>query len=256
VQQYIDEVYDVGGFGIILHPDDHESDKSTAIHPWLDWSIDGPSQREGRSGGMELWNWMSDWRSKHKHYNTQQLLETPNTVLTGPTSAVLEWWDRLNQEGRRTFGVGGLDAHATPWRGSTAFPYVWMFGTLTNYLLLDEPLADDSQQATRQLLGALAQGRSYFCNRVDGSPPDLPFSAQQGDTLWLPGDSPALADGTLTLHAVADADTETRLIHNGQVIASAAGSLQQQAEQPGVYRVEGQRHGHKWLYTNPLFVAP
>ena len=57
---------------------------------------------------------------------------------------VLAWWDRLNMAGKRTFGVGGVDAHAikkrAPWGEVEVFGYKWTFSTLTNYLLLPEPL--------------------------------------------------------------------------------------------------------------------
>jgi hypothetical protein len=258
-QAYIDETYERGGFGIMAHPDDHEENISAAIHPWEDWSIDGPSQREGRAMGIELWNLMSDWRSKTERQDIDELLKDLDRVFTGPTQAVLSWWDRLNRDGRRTFGIGGLDAHAmkrtTPGAGTTIiFPYQWAFGTLTNYLLLDDPLNADLSQARQQVYRALQRGRSYFVNRLDGDAPALPLMMTRGEVKWYPGDNPTLTSGPLMLQADGGAGTELRLIHNGELIASATATIEQQIDQPGFYRLEGHRTGRPWLFTNPIFV--
>lgn len=258
-QKYIDQVYTQGGFGIIAHPDDHLEDKSKGVHPWDDWSIAGPSEHEGHTGGLEIWNVMSDWRSKRTPENRTVLITEPQQALTGPTPAVLAWWDRLNLEGRRTFAIGGLDVHATKERlGSEpviVFPYLWMFGTLTNYVLLDAPLSNDIAQARSQIYQALRQGRSYFVNRLDGTPPALPFRATCGDQHAYPGDTLELSAGTITLYAMGDTTSELRLIHNGEVLISVSEELEYRIEQPGVYRLEGYRSKRAWLYTNPIYVV-
>jgi hypothetical protein len=258
VQDFVDEVYARGGFGIIAHPDDHLEDRHRGMHPWKDWEIDGPRQRDQQPGGLELWNFMSDWRA-HRSAQRREAIENPAAMLHGPTPAVLAWWDRLNVAGRRTFGILGLDAHATKeymnGQRVTLFPYAWMFGTLTNYLLLDEPLAtDDDERARRQVLGALREGRSYGCNRLAGNAPALPLYARRGDDTWHLGDSPTLEGGPLTLHIDAGTESEARLIRNGEVTATFTQPATLTVEQPGVYRLEAQRNGQGWLYTNPIFV--
>ncbi len=260
-QQYVDEAYARGGFGILAHPDDHLADKSKAIHPWADWTIDGPSEREGRSVGLEIWNFMSDWRAKRQTHSREQRYHHPEQVLSGPTPTLLAWWDRLNSEGRRTFGIGGLDAHATREHsldGTTqikVFPYEWMFGSITNYLLLDAPLSPDVSEARQQVYTALTGGRSYFVNRLDGTAPALPFWASRAGQTWQMGDSPSLADGPLTLHLESGPEAEMRLIHNGKILLTTAeATYEQHIDQPGVYRLEGHRNGRPWLFTNPLYV--
>jgi hypothetical protein len=260
-QAFIDEVYAAGGFGIMLHPDDHEEDRSQAIHAWDDWNITGPSQRAGHTMGVELWNVMSDWRSKRRTHDRSELVDKPAMALTGPTTAVLAWWDRLNMEGQRTFGVGGLDAHATrsrhPTRGDTVllFPYEWMFNTVTNYVMLDEPLSSDLDQARQQIYGALTQGHSYLLNRLDGTAPTPPLVARRGDEVWHAGDSPSLAAGPVNLAVDAGTEANVRLIANGQIAHTATQATEWTIDQPGIYRLEGYRNGRPWLYTNPLYVG-
>jgi len=182
-QDFVDAVYDRGGFGIIAHPDERVANDFKDIYRWDDWQIDGPRQRDGRPVGIELWNVMSDWGEQLTKRNKELLFFFPQMGLTGPTHATLAWWDRLNVAGKRTFGVGGVDAHAfkkrAPWGEVEVFSYTWIFGTLTNYLLLREPLACDSRVATHQVYGALAEGRLYFVNRLDGLCPELVFHAER-----------------------------------------------------------------------------
>jgi hypothetical protein len=266
-QDYIDAVYAHGGFGIIAHPDERVANSFKDIYRWDDWSIDGPRERAGRVVGIELWNLMSDW-GEHLTPRTKELLYFfPRLGLSGPTPETLDWWDRLNVAGRRTFGVGGVDAHAfrrhAPWGEIEVFSYRWCFGTLTNYLLLPEPLDADPDVATHQVYAALAEGRSYFVNRMDGACPELVFHAARGPTIdvgttgrcWPIGACPSLRDGPLTLVADAGINAELQIVHDGQVLVKGLRALRHTIARPGVYRLEGYRKGRPWLYSNPIYVT-
>ena len=260
-QDYIDAVYARGGFGIIAHPDERIANSFKDIYRWDDWSVDGPRQRAGRTVGIELWNLMSDWGEHLTPRSKELLFFFPRLGLSGPTPETLAWWDRLNVAGRRTFGVGGVDAHAfkkrAPWGEIEVFSYRWIFDTLTNYLLLREPLASDAQTAIRQVYGALAEGRSYFLNRLDGDCPSLVFHTTHGDARGEVGACQSLGEvGPLTLVADAGRGAELRLICDGRVLIKGRRPLRQTIARPGVYRLEGYRKGRPWLYTNPIYVMP
>lgn len=259
-QDFVDEVYRAGGFGIIAHPDERVQNRFKDIYRWENWTIDGPRNREGRVTGLELWNVMSDWGEHLRSFHTLMNFMVPRLGLSGPTPATLHWWDQLNMAGRRTFGVGGVDVHAfklrLPWKTAEVFPYRWMFGTLTNYLLLNEPLSANAYQATNQVFGALIGGHSYFVNRLDGEVATVPFGVTRGAAQWQIGDCPSLNAGPLTFAADVGGNALLRLIHNGQVRASGVRALRQSIDQPGVYRLEGYRGGRPWLYTNPIYVQP
>ncbi len=257
-QDFVDAVYARGGFGIIAHPDEFVKNDFKDIYRWDNWSVDGPRERAGRSVGIELWNHLSNWGEHLTRRNKELLFFLPQLGMSGPTRATLAWWDRLNVAGRRTFGVGGVDAHAirrrAPWGQVEVFSYRWTFGTLTNYLLLDEPLASDAHTAIRQVYRALAEGRSYFLNRRDGDCPELVFRAARGEQRCEIGASPSLRDGPLTIVAGAGRGAELRLIRDGQVAAERSGSLRYEVRRPGVYRLEGYRRRRPWLFTNPIYV--
>ncbi len=258
-QAYIDEVYARGGFGIIAHPDESVRNDFKDIYRWDDWSIDGPSQRAGQPVGIELWNVMSDWAERLTPRNKEVLFFRPQLGLTGPTANTLAWWDRLNASGRPTFGVGGVDAHAfkrkAPWGEIEIFPYEWMFRTVTNYLLLEQPLDADAATATRQVYAALGAGRLYFVNRLDGECADLVCCATRRAERFQPGDAASLAGGPLMFEADTGCDSEVQLIHNGQVLARGIRRLRHTVSQPGAYRIEAHRHGRPWLYANHVRVS-
>ncbi|MDQ2997410.1 MAG: CehA/McbA family metallohydrolase [Chloroflexota bacterium] len=258
-QDFVDAVYARGGFGIIAHPDERVRNDFKDIYRWDDWAVDGPRVRAGRPVGIELWNQLSDWGEHLTQRNKELHFLLPRLGMRGPTRETLAWWDRLNVAGKRTFGVGGVDAHAikrrAPWGEVEIFSYKWTFGTLTNYLLLDTPLAPDAPSAINQVYSALATGQSYFVNRYDGSCPALVFHAQQSAARWASGASPSLRDGPLAIVADAGRAAQLRLIHNGRVIAAARRALRYELHEPGVYRLEGYRNGRPWLFTNPIYVT-
>lgn len=259
-QAFIDETYARGGFGIIAHPDERVQNDFKDIYRWDDWNVDGPTDRANRTIGIELWNVMSDWAERLTQRNKVPLVLAPQLGLTGPTPDTLAWWDRLNVAGKRTFGVGGVDAHAfkrkAPWGEVTVLSYKWIFGTATNYLLLDEPLATDAATATQQVYAALAAGRSYMVNRIDGACKQLDFHAARGEERARPGDTIGSAGGPLTFAADTGQNADVRLIRDGAVVARGVRAIRHTTATPGVYRLEAYRRARAWIITNPIYVVP
>lgn len=257
-QAFIDEVYARGGFAIIAHPDERVRNDFKDCYRWDDWTVDGPGKRAGQPVGLELWNLMSDWGENLTRGNRYAHYFVPSLGLSGPTPATLAWWDRLNMLGRRTFGIGGVDAHAfkhrAPWGEIEVFPYRWLFGTLTNYLLLERPLSDDPALATSQIYAALAMGRSYFVNRLDGAAPSIVFTARRGNEVYTIGDTASITGGPLLIEADVGSNAYLRLIADGEVLTSGVRRLRQSIDAGAVYRLEGYVGGKSWLFTNPLFV--
>jgi hypothetical protein len=258
-QQFVNEVYARGGFGIIAHPDERVRNSFKEIYRWDDWTIDGPQPREGRVVGIELWNVMSDW-AEHLNGTTDALYALqPKLGLSGPSPATLAWWDRLNMVGRRTFGIGGVDAHAfhhrVPWGSLTIFPYRWMFGTLTNYALLPVPISADAQTATHQIYAALTGGHCYFVNRLDGEAPAIQFTAQRAGSTWQMGESCSIGAGPLLIEADVGSDAFVRLIADGEVLTSGVQRLRQSIATSGIYRLEAYKGSKPWLFTNPIYVG-
>lgn len=258
-QQFIDETYNSGGFGIIAHPDEQTYNDFKGLFRWDDWNINSPTNLSGRSTGIELWNFMSDWGEQLTPNNKELLYAMPRRGLRGPTKATMEWWDALNIAGKRTFGMFGVDAHAflrpSPFGRLQVFSYQWSFRTLVNYLWLPEKLPGNVNNALRMVYGALAQGRSYMVNRMDGDVPNLEFIAFRGAERWYAGDIASLRDGPITIKAHLGADVSVRLIHNGQVLVEGKKSILTTINASGVYRLEAARHATPWVLTNPIYIT-
>lgn len=259
-QHFIDEIYDHGGWGVIAHPDERTDNELKQPYNWTDWSVDGPTKRDGARIGLELWNWMSDWAEQLRPRNKYLNFFLPHIAIRGPTRATLDWWDRLNTAGKRTFGTGDLDSHATKvnalGRVWELFPYLFLFRTVTNYLWLPAPLSTDFDTARRQVLDGLGSGHLWFANRRYGSAQNAIFYALGANTTACVGETIALRGGSITLRASAGGRSDLRLLRNGQAVARGRGDLVYAARQPGVYRIEARRWRQPWLYSNPIFVDP
>ncbi len=261
-QEFIDDIYSAGGWGVIAHPDERTDNELKQPYNWTDWTVDGPSDRHGKRVGIELWNWMSDWaeqltpRSKHLKFFL------PRLWVRGPTAATLAWWDRLNMEGKRTFGTGDLDSHATYVRGLgrvwEMFPYLYLFRTITNYLWMPEPLSRDFETARRQVLDAIGAGHLWFANRHYGNAEQVVFFGDVAGRHTCVGDQ-VMLDGTadappIVFHARAPRSA-MRLLCDGQITAQGWDGLTLATNRPGVYRIEARRWRQPWLYSNPIFVG-
>jgi hypothetical protein len=258
-QQFIDATYDAGGFGIIAHPDEQTYNEFKGLYRWDDWNINSPTNMSGRSTGIELWNFMSDWGEQVTPSNKEFLYTFPMRGLRGPTKATLEWWDALNIAGKRTFGIWGLNAHAylrpSPFGRLQVFSYEWSFKTLTNYLWLPEKLPGNLNTAMRMVYGALAQGRSYMVNRMEGDCPNLEFVAFRGAERWYAGDIASLREGPITIKVALGTDASVRLIHNGTEILRGRSTLLTTINASGVYRIESTKTKTPWLMTNPIYIT-
>lgn len=258
-QEFIDQTYASGGFGIIAHPDEQVVNRFKDCYRWDDWTIDGPRERADQTVGLELWNLMSDWGEHLTQRNQFLHFCVPGLGLSGPSPATLAWWDRLNMTGRRTFGVGGVDAHAfrrkIGWYEIEIFPYRWLFQTLTNYLQLTEPLSNDATEATQQVYAALRQGQSYFINRREADLPALHFVARRNGHSYRSGDTASLAQGPLHIEVDVQRNADLRLIANGYMIAHGVRQLRHTITSPGVYRLEAYIGSKSWLFANPIYVA-
>ena len=113
----------------------------------------------------------------------------------------------------------------------------------------------DATTATQQVYTALAEGRSYVVNRLEGAAPALSFTASRGDECYTLGDSVASAPGPLLIEADVGANAYVRLIADGKVLTSGVRHLRQSVVAGTVYRLEAYIGGKLWLFTNPIYVT-
>jgi hypothetical protein len=164
----------------------------------------------------------------------------------------LNKWDDLNLT-HPTYGFYSVDAHLL---------YEPLLPFLRLHVLLKNPLSEEFEQASYQVLSALHEGRFY--NAVDSAAQATGFRfwAQKGQKRVLMGET-SLNDSQTNLHIQADFPFahEILLIHNGKkILASAEKKIVYQPMQPGFYRVEvylkertPMRKDIPWILSNPIF---
>ncbi len=271
-----------GALTHLAHPDERRGEAIPSLppYPWRDWSVRG-------MGGIELWNYMSEWAERLTPRNRLLHVLLPGTGLQGPTDRVLRWWDELNvplppappaRRARRppapdelpparfaggdrlTVGVSGTDAHAFKVRALgrtlTIFPYRQVFRTFTNYLRLPGPLPSEIAPARRMILSAIADGRLHFANRRLGDARGLDLTASDpGGRVAGPGEALPWCP-EIELRAASPLPAGLTLLRNGVVVARGRSSLAVGAGEPGAYRLEARRFGEPWAFTNPVVLMP
>lgn len=260
-QQFVDEIYRRGGWGLIAHPDERTDNELNHPYNWTDWRVDGPTVRTGKPVGIEIWNWMSDWGEQVRPRTKYLNFFLPRLFVRGPTAATLRWWDRLNSRGKRTFGTGDLDSHAKHVHGMgrvwEMFPYLYLFRTITNYLWLPQPLSRDFETARRQVLDGLGAGHLWFANRHYGDAQATTFFAHVEDRYACVGETTTLPPGGLVpaVFYASAPGASLKLVCDGEVVASGRNTLTLATNRVGAYRLEARRWWQPWLYSNPIFVT-
>ncbi|MDA0242311.1 MAG: CehA/McbA family metallohydrolase [Chloroflexi bacterium] len=257
-QQLINEVQRAGGYTFLAHPHDPPA---TAVHEqdyaWYDWDIEGFT-------GLELWNYMSNFKKPlTSKLNALRAALHPERYIDQPPPATLAKWDELLTRGKRVAVVGGSDGHAITYQMGpmrrTLFPYEYMFRCVNTHLLLDEPLTGELAKDKPTLFKAIGNGRGWVGYDLPHPTRGFRFSGQS-KTKGVMGDD-VLMDAGATLQILTPAKCYIRLIHNGQIIASADNDIRLThiPIETGAYRVEcyipfeGQLRG--WIFTNPIYLV-
>lgn len=253
-QEIINEVARQGWFGFIAHPD-HQGTKRFNIpsYAWKEWETTGYT-------GLGLWDLQTDWQSQLDRDELKMDVYTEfENALTGPRPETIARWDKLCQKGK-VVGIGEIDNHN--WKrehdGQTLqiFPYETAFRTITNHVLLDQPLAKDYAKARRQILQAVRHGRLYVSFDFWDDPTEFTFEVDNGVATAGMGDEIALGEEKTELIVTLPDEALINVFHNGQSIREEENDeILLEINQPGVYRVEAMRDNLTWVLSNPIWVT-
>jgi len=137
--------------------------------------------------------------------------------------------------------------------------YTRSFRQLRTHVLTAEPSTGDLEHDSRQVYGALAEGRCFIAAHALGSARGFRFEAA-GDAreLAMGAEAPA-AGADWTLRARLPRPAAVTLLRDGLPLAHSTGTeLSQAADGPGVYRVEArvQAFGEErtWILSNPIYL--
>ncbi len=151
------------------------------------------------------------------------------------------------------------------------FAYRGLLRLFHTHVLLDSPLAEDFDEARRQVFAALRGGRFYSAVEAAAEADGFRFWASRSGRITPMGgaiDLEADAAGRggpvrLMVRTPFAFAHETRLLRDGRPVASGAGTeLVHQADAPGSYRVEvflrertPLRAGVPWIASNPILLV-
>ena len=246
-----------GGFAFLAHP--FERDVADFLPEpnisWRDWDVTGYA-------GIELWNYMSEFKSVLKN-KAQALLyaHAPDLAICGPYPETLQKWDELLIQ-RRVAALGGSDAHGTVYHlgpiARAVQPYDYLFRCINTHLLSGEPLTGDLEHDRAMVYEALRMGRGLLGYERPGGIAGFSFWARSGDREATMGETLAFRD-RVELRVSAPGRARLRLLRDGGVVAQAVDSrLVSVNYAPGVYRVEAYRRyaGRErgWIFSNPIYV--
>ena len=247
-KEYVAQVKRLGGMGFIAHPDE----KRTAMpelppYPWTDWDVTGYS-------GIEIWNHSSEWLEKITHTNKYLRVLHPLKYLQGPEPETLERWDRLNRE-KAVVGIGGIDAHAYPYRLGPLTIYIFrykvLFKGIRTHVLLDSPIPGSVTEARNALLDAIKHACCFISNHRWGDARGFRFEGYSDGMEYRMGDTVPGAHAAFTINAP-DVGT-IELYRDGKLAALSQGTdMIFEAREPGAYRVVVRRKKKPWIFSNHI----
>ena len=237
--------------GILAHPDEIRSRlEEYPPYPWTDWTAKGFT-------GLELWNQMSEWMEKLTPFNKLWMSLSPRKSMVGPTDRILRKWDELNMVSK-IVGIAGVDAHAFPVKlgpiNIEIFPYKVHFRCLRTVIILDEPMSDNFETASRQFYDAIRECRLFCANIRWGAVDQINFQIDNGDRVAISGGEIELIQGSKLIFG-APSKATLKLIHNGQeIFRKTADNFIHEITKPGIYRVEAWKGRRGWIFTNHIRV--
>lgn len=239
-QDLINEVNRQGGIALIAHPAGSKS-------PWRNWEVTGIH-------GLEVYTLSDDMREGSPLFLALQAFLFPArpfyaSRLSRPAQALKHWDRMLLRDGRRV-GVGAVDAHEIHGLGMRIPPYRHTFQLARTHLLVS-----GERLGAEAVYEALRKAHAFVSIPLVGDARGFSFWAQQGGrAVGILGDEVALAPG-LKLVAWAPAAGRMVLFKDGQEVASQmTQGWTVPVQGPGIYRLEVERHGKPWIFSNPIFV--
>lgn len=250
-----DNVRKNGGFGFAAHPDesDNRKNKNKPLK-WLDKSVD--------VDGIEIWNWFSDWADNYDDGNIFKIAYSylfRQKLIKGANEKTLEWWDFLNNKNSCIVpAIGGVDAHALKIKKYiipvTIFRYEYMFKTVTNSVILDNPLTKSFEECKKEILSSLRKGQNIIINKKINTNSVIIFKIANENAEAYSGDKIYLDDKTF-LTTELPCNATICIFKNGQEIHKQSGRiLKYKIEKKGKYRIQAFYKNKPYVYSNPILV--
>ncbi len=255
-QALIDWAHSQGGYAFLPHP-------FCIKNPWKNWDVQGWD-------GLEVYNF------GHSLFEGGEAVDLFLRSFSESDDAILKDAQQINPEHfafadqvlqqRKMALIAGADAHLKRTES-------WFQMALNSHTLyVVSPALEE-----KEILRALAEGRSFVVFETHGRAPDFSFWAapraetpavsvrlQDVEAPVQAGSAPQkyrvgdeiLQNGPVVFHVHAPDAAKIRLVHNGVVAAEQAGTdLTFESAEKGPYRVEVDRDGQLWIFTNAIYLG-
>ncbi len=248
VQEYVRYYRNQDAIGFAAHPIEKRACPSFRKYEWLQKEVDD-------FNGIEIWNYLSEWIGKMRpKINGLFLVLLPSLFVIKPLRETLEWWDKLNADGKRKSAIGSVDAHTEKMRKFGINFKFLRHRTLykairTNVLIECSKLVNEES-----ILVALKNGNSYIANYKNGNPYNFFAGISNSEVNATFGEDIKLREG-LKFYFRLPCIGKVTLFRNGKKIRSKRdekGSFD--ITRTGNYRLEITRFGRGWIYTNNIYV--
>ena len=254
--EYVKEVSDNDGLGIIAHPYDRGTNiPQFKSHEWNQWDTQ-------EFKGIEIWNYMMQWLNGLSHANKLFRFLFPNLRVSRPSGEAVSLWDELNQK-RKIFGIFAIDNHSFTIRFMNKerkiFPYINLFNTLRIHVLLSEPLSQDGRAAQEQVIKAIQEHRFYNSDFRHGYANGFEFNLMRpksNGSEYLPVGSTVIFSEDCYIQVRAPKKSGIRIYKDSKLLKSYLFSrvASYRVQSPGTYRVECHRYGHIWIMSNNIYI--
>lgn len=243
-----------GGLSYLAHPIEHSG--AYVDEPEINWI----AREVSGYHGLELWNYMSEFKS-HLGNRAQALLCAlwPTWAIRGPYPETLRLWDSLLRQ-RMVYAIGGSDAHAKSYSMGplrrAVFTYRHLFGAVNTHLLLRDAWSGELAADQALVQEALLHGRGFVSYDRLAPTHGARLLADDGSNEATFGATVQMR-GPIWLRAQTPARARLRLLRDGSPVRASRGrTIEYRAQEPGVYRLEAYRRylGRErgWIFGNPI----
>lgn len=256
IEEIISQVKIQGALGFVAHPDESE-DRKNSYKPirWQNFDL-----RE--FDGIEIWNHLSDWGDGYDATNIFKGIYSflfKNNILKGPSKRVLSWWDEINNEEEKiTPAIFGVDAHCLNIGKFIfkvkVFTYLETFKTLTNFILVKNPLPQEFEVQKKIILDGIKNGRNLMVNQALKNGENVVYKITNAKGEADLGESIALEEESKIILRLPE-KAELKIIRNGEIIyAKNSKEVILPITDKGKYRFEAYLKNRPWIFSNPILV--
>ncbi|MDP8200798.1 MAG: CehA/McbA family metallohydrolase [Candidatus Tenebribacter burtonii] len=248
-REYIQRYAESDAICFAAHPFEKRASKRFRKYIWTD-------KKNDDFDGIEIWNYLSEWLGKlNPILNGIFFILFPSLFVKKPLREALDYWDELNNAGKRRSAIGSVDAHSekiVKFGIKLEFlTHKILFRSIRTNVLIPEEAQIDQQN----ILKALKNGNSYIVNYKVGNPYDFYAGiASSKDDSAIFGEELSFTENMYFYFRLPKI-ARVKLYRNGKKIASKLDEKGRfEIKQKGNYRLEIYRFGYGWIFTNNIYI--